>query len=83
MIIDIPFELGQKVWVWENRPTFQQQEYRAGYDHLGVISGYRTIHFDHWGAHCYPFKFDLLDKYKIEDIFTSKEECEMKNTRAW
>lgn len=77
MILDIPFELGQVVWIWENRPTYCVREVSDGYDHLGARRKLETIWTDHWGAYQYKFRLGLLDDHKIDEIYTSKYECEM------
>lgn len=83
MIIEIPFEIGQKVWIWQNRPIPTTRKVFDGYDHLGPKSRLETTWTDNYAARETRFTFSLLDKYKIEDIFTSKEACELKQKSAF
>ena len=55
MKLDIPFELGQEVWIYTNLPTSYLKEVPDGYDHLGPKSRLETVWVDNFAAH--PFKF--------------------------
>ena len=79
MILNIPFTIGQTVWVWENHPTHHTIEVPDGWDHLGPKSKYETIWKDHWYATPKFFHFALLDKYNLKDIFLSAEACKIAN----
>ena len=83
MKLDIPFELGQEVWIYTNLPTSYLKEVPDGYDHLGPKSRLETVWVDNFAAHPFKFSFNLLDRFKLEEIFASKYECEMKQKSAF
>ena len=76
MILNIPFELGQEVWVWENHPHHTTREVPDGYDHLGPKSTIVTEWQDNYKACKYNFYFGLLDDFNLSEIYKSKYECE-------
>ena len=83
MKLDIPFELGQEVWIYTNRPISYTKEVPDGYDHLGPKSRLETVWIDNFGVYPFKFSFSLLDRFKLEEIFASKYECEMKQKSAF
>lgn len=83
MKLNIPFELGQEVQIYTNRPTSYTKEVPDGYDHLGPKSRLETVWIDNFGAYPFKFSFSLLDRFKLEEIFASKYECEMKQKSAF
>ena len=83
MKLDIPFELGQEVWIYTNLPTSYLKEVPDGYDHLGPKSRLETVWVDNFAAHPFKFSFGLLDRFKLEEIFASKYQCEMKQKSAF
>lgn len=83
MLLNIPFEKGQVVWVWENHPIGHTREVMDGYDHLGPKSKYETFWKDNWYATPHFFHLGLLDKFKIDEIFTSEYECKKKQESAF
>ena len=75
-IIDVPFTIGEEVWVWENCPIFREKsEVIWGYDHLGAYEERWTECEDYFKPVKYKFHFGLLDKYDISKIFKSREDC--------
>lgn len=82
MIIDIPFELNQEVYVYENQRYSTQvwvpPDYSLGGDADGPFDRghYNTEWHDNYKIVKKRFCFGLLDKYSINEIFTSKSECQ-------
>lgn len=82
MNINIPFNLNEKVYIVINRPYYYKEwcppDYSFGGDKDGPFDRghYITkVKFQLEIKETY-FKFSLLDKYHINDIYKTKEEAE-------
>ena len=81
--LDIPFELGQKVWVYTNNQRCESVQVPDGYDHLGRTYRLELRYEDNWEVQCHNFHFGLLDKFPISEIYASEWECRSKANGAF
>lgn len=83
MILNFPFELGQKVYVVKEGYVLDHTEwippdYSLGGDADGPFDRghYEPVYVYNLEVKECSFRFALLDKYKIEDIYSDKESAE-------
>lgn len=81
MILNIPFELGQTVYVCETKSFAKKvwvpPDYSLGGDADGPFDRghYNTEWYSVEEVTKKKFHFGLLDEYSINEIFTSESEC--------
>ena len=81
MTIDIPFELGELVYVIEKEKEYEREyipesSYNVGVDWVRVPAHYDTHVTFRRVVKCVNFKFCLLDRYKVSEIFRNREDAE-------
>lgn len=81
--LDIPFYLGQKVWVNEQKSDCWTEQIPDGYDHLGRTYRLELKWKYWWEITSYHFHFGLLDRFPINEIYASEWECRSKANGAF
>lgn len=74
----IPFHIGQIVYVIEEMEDYHHERYDRGYDHVGWL-GYETVRVSNRFRKVVKeklFNYGLLDTYNIDEIYATKHECE-------
>lgn len=68
MVIEVPFELGQRVWV-VYKEAITKKEVERWYDHLGIGETIHTVTVGYrWVIRETVFRYGLLDKYPLDRI---------------
>ena len=68
MVIEVPFELGQRVWV-VYKEAITKKEVERWYDHLGIGETVHTVTVGYrWVIRETAFRYGLLDKYPLDRI---------------
>ena len=81
MTIDIPFELGELVYVIGKETEYEKEyipesSYNVGVDWVRVPAHYDTHVIFRRVVKCVNFKFGLLDRYNLSEIFRNREDAE-------
>ena len=81
MTIDIPFELGELVYVIGKEKEYEEEyipesSYNVGVDWVRVPAHYDTHVIFRKVVKCVNFKFGLLDRYNLSEIFRNREDAE-------
>ena len=81
MTIDIPFELGELVYVIGKETEYEEEyipesSYNVGVDWVRVPAHYDTHVIFRRVVKCVNFKFGLLDRYNLSEIFRNREDAE-------
>lgn len=76
--MDIPFKVGQEVYVIEKVEKFHYETRRGGWDHLGALPDKEVRITDGYEKRVAKkrFYFGLLDYYDVDEIFTNKADAE-------
>lgn len=82
MILNIPFELGEKVYIIKQIPVYEKEwvppDYSLGGDVDGPFDrGHWNSYIDHYNYRVQEieFYFGLLDKYKLNEIYKNEEDA--------
>ena len=81
MTIDIPFELGELVYVIGKEKEYEKEyipesSYNVVVDWVRVPAHYDTHVIFRRVVKCVNFKFGLLDRYNLSEIFRNREDAE-------
>lgn len=76
--ISIPFKLGQVVYVIKKVEEYHYEEHDGGHDHLGLLPPeiVRVTDGYHNEVKELKFYYGLLDKYAVNEIYTTKSDAE-------
>lgn len=75
--MNIPFEIGETVFVVDEQTYTRTKHTIVGYDHLGAIDGEECQYLKHYEVKELKFSLSLLGKYNLDRIFNSKTAAEI------
>lgn len=81
--MNIPFEIGETVFVVDEEIYTRTKHTIVGYDHLGAIGGEEYQDLKFYKVKELKFSLSLLGKYNLDRIFKSKTAAEIYKKHLW